>query len=69
MSPISNRIATRSLQHQKVLAVALIGLCFMVKARCESANEKGRLVARIDPEIPETALGRKGCTSTPHVVR
>jgi len=37
------------------------GLCFMVNGKMCVGIEKGRLMARIDPEVYETALGRKGC--------
>ncbi len=37
------------------------GLCFMVDDKmCVGVHER-RLMARIDPEVYESALGRKGC--------
>lgn len=38
------------------------GLCFLVNGKMCVGIEKERLMARIDPEIYESALGRKGCT-------
>jgi len=37
------------------------GLCFMVKGKMCVGIEKDRLMARIDPDIYEKALHRKGC--------
>ncbi len=37
------------------------GLCFMVDGKMCVGVEKDRLMARIDPEIYEESLGRKGC--------
>lgn len=38
------------------------GLCIMVKDKMCMGIEKTRLMARIDPEIYESALKKKGCT-------
>ena len=37
------------------------GLCFMVDGKMCVGVETGRLMARIDPEVYEEALTRKGC--------
>ena len=37
------------------------GLCFMVDGKMCVGVEKERLMVRIDPEIYDEALGRKGC--------
>jgi hypothetical protein len=37
------------------------GLCFMVDGKMCVGVEKTRLMARIDPDAYEVALGRKGC--------
>jgi TfoX/Sxy family transcriptional regulator of competence genes len=37
------------------------GLCFMVDGKMCVGVEKERLMARIDPGVYDTALGRKGC--------
>lgn len=37
------------------------GLCFMVDGKMCVGVEKQRLMARIDPDLYESALGRKGC--------
>ncbi len=37
------------------------GLCFMANGKMCVGVEKDRLMARIDPDIYEKALGRKGC--------
>jgi hypothetical protein len=37
------------------------GLCFMVDGKMCVGVEKNRLMARIDPEVYESALKRKGC--------
>jgi TfoX/Sxy family transcriptional regulator of competence genes len=38
------------------------GLCFMVDGKMCVGVEKERLMARMDPEVCEQALQRKGCT-------
>ena len=37
------------------------GLCFLVDGKMCVGVEKNRLMARIDPSVYESALGRKGC--------
>ena len=37
------------------------GLCFMVNAKMCVGVEKNRLMARIDPEVYDAALRKKGC--------
>jgi TfoX/Sxy family transcriptional regulator of competence genes len=37
------------------------GLCFLVKGKMCVGVEQERLMARINPDIYEKALGRKGC--------
>lgn len=37
------------------------GLCFLVDGKMCVGVEKNRLMARIDPEVYERALSRKGC--------
>jgi TfoX/Sxy family transcriptional regulator of competence genes len=37
------------------------GLCFLVDAKMCVGVEKNRLMARLDPEIYDAALRRKGC--------
>ena len=38
------------------------GLCFLVSGKMCVGVEKERLMVRLDPDIYETSLERKGCT-------
>ncbi|MBI2924108.1 MAG: TfoX/Sxy family protein [Verrucomicrobia bacterium] len=55
----------RAFFHRRAVAVEekrmMGGLCFMVNGKMCVGVEKERLMARIDPDIYDQALARKGC--------
>jgi len=63
----NEQLATRVRHYLKQRRVAfeekrmMGGLCFMANGKMCVGVEKDRLMARIDPNIYEKALGRKGC--------